>query len=425
MKKNNNNKKAENNKLKIYNTANKLFTLSKINPVGIMIYGNAQIMGIPWETIIKEYRRIVKPSFNNLEQYFNDFISFLEKKSKFFSDEMQGQFVQVQTGSYYNLIIKNINKNVQDELQKHGKITENDIKIILREIIKSHVQELEQIETSEIINDDIGAKIAKKYNSFINHAIKDIFGNLPLSRSNNIQLKKIAKLLLIKNINSAGISGIVIAGFGNKEIFPSIINVEAEGIANNKLIYKSIDRYEINQKSSAGILPFAISDDTMNFIEGIHPNQEIVLSNYLKQLFHDYPTNIISVVKKFVAIDTKNEKAISRNLLKLGDIIYSDFSKQMNNYKQENHINPIIGAVASLPKDELAAMAESLVNLTSLRQKFTLDAETVGGPIDVAVITKGDGFIWIKRKHYFSTDFNPHFLANYLIKNKGDENEKE
>jgi hypothetical protein len=28
----------------------------------------------------------------------------------------------------------------------------------------------------------------------------------------------------------------------------------------------------------------------------------------------------------------------------------------------------------------------------------SLDAETVGGPIDVAVISKCDGFVWVKRK---------------------------
>jgi hypothetical protein len=39
--------------------------------------------------------------------------------------------------------------------------------------------------------------------------------------------------------------------------------------------------------------------------------------------------------------------------------------------------------------------------------------ENVGGPIDVAVISAGDGFIWIKRKHYFEAERNPHFLANY------------
>lgn len=66
-----------------------------------------------------------------------------------------------------------------------------------------------------------------------------------------------------------------------------------------------------------------------------------------------------------------------------------------------------------LPKDELAAMAEALVNLTSFKRKVSMETETVGGPIDVAVISKGDGFIWIKRKHYFKSELNPQFFANY------------
>ena len=59
-------------------------------------------------------------------------------------------------------------------------------------------------------------------------------------------------------------------------------------------------------------------------------------------------------------------------------------------------------------------MAESLVNLTSFRRHVTPDVETVGGPIDVAIISRGDGFIWIKRKHYFQPELNQHFLANYF-----------
>jgi hypothetical protein len=40
---------------KIYQT-NKLFTLSKYHPVGIMVYGAAVFMDVPWEIIIKRYR---------------------------------------------------------------------------------------------------------------------------------------------------------------------------------------------------------------------------------------------------------------------------------------------------------------------------------------------------------------------------------
>lgn len=39
---------------------------------------------------------------------------------------------------------------------------------------------------------------------------------------------------------------------------------------------------------------------------------------------------------------------------------------------------------------------------------------TVGGPIDVAIISKGDGFIWIKRKHYFKKELNPQFFEGYF-----------
>jgi len=73
-----------------------------------------------------------------------------------------------------------------------------------------------------------------------------------------------------------------------------------------------------------------------------------------------------------------------------------------------------MSVVGILPKEELAAMAEALVNLTTIKRKMSLDIETVGGPIDVAVISKGDGFIWIKRKHYFDPNLNPQFFENYF-----------
>jgi len=52
---------------KIYNSADKLYALSKYHPVGIMIYGSARFMGVAWETIIKCYRNNLKDkSFDKL-----------------------------------------------------------------------------------------------------------------------------------------------------------------------------------------------------------------------------------------------------------------------------------------------------------------------------------------------------------------------
>jgi hypothetical protein len=66
---------------KVYNTVNKLFTLSKYHPVGVMIYGNAEHMTIPWETIIKAYReQCGKKSFPTVKQYGLDFVRFLQRE---------------------------------------------------------------------------------------------------------------------------------------------------------------------------------------------------------------------------------------------------------------------------------------------------------------------------------------------------------
>ena len=73
----------------------------------------------------------------------------------------------------------------------------------------------------------------------------------------------------------------------------------------------------------------------------------------------------------------------------------------------------IIGAEDGVEKEDLIDVAESLISLTSLKRRMTFAEESVGGPVDVAVISKGDGFIWIKRKHYFDPKLNNHFFENY------------
>src|SRR3989338_700259 len=82
---------------KIYNSANKLFTLSKYHPVGIMLFGNATFMGVPWETIIKEYRKkLSNTEYLTLKDYANDFINYLTSNRTFFPDSI------IPTGWYFD-----------------------------------------------------------------------------------------------------------------------------------------------------------------------------------------------------------------------------------------------------------------------------------------------------------------------------------
>lgn len=157
----------------------------------------------------------------------------------------------------------------------------------------------------------------------------------------------------------------------------------------------------------------------MAFMNGIDPSYSECSENYLDGIFDKYPEVI---VKRIPNLSESERKDIRETLKQESNRLFKDYCEWGGNYRRQNHVNPIIDMVAVLPKDELAAMAESFVHLTSFKRKITMGAETVGGPIDVAVISKGDGFVWIKRKHYFKPELNPHFFSNYY---REDNDEKE
>jgi hypothetical protein len=47
---------------------NKIFQLSNYHPVGMMIYDSADVLNVPWEILIKQFRReLGTKSFNSLE----------------------------------------------------------------------------------------------------------------------------------------------------------------------------------------------------------------------------------------------------------------------------------------------------------------------------------------------------------------------
>ena len=55
---------------------------------------------------------------------------------------------------------------------------------------------------------------------------------------------------------------------------------------------------------------------------------------------------------------------------------------------------PVVNCVGVVPRDDLVNMAESLINITSLRRKFDFNLDTVGGDIDVAILASGERFYW-------------------------------
>nr|WP_314431447.1 hypothetical protein [uncultured Brevundimonas sp.] len=61
----------------------------------------------------------------------------------------------------------------------------------------------------------------------------------------------------------------------------------------------------------------------------------------------------------------------------------------------------------TMPTKDAIDLADFLVETTKRFVRFLPGADTVGGCTDIAVVTKYEGFKWIKRKHFYPAALNP------------------
>ena len=406
---------GEEKEQKIFPSASKIFTLSKYHPVGVMIYGSANLMEIPWETIIKIYRNeLGQKAFKTVGKYAEDFLDFLVKTKQLFSDEEQDWHVKHSIRSYFRFILKEITKEVEEVMEKRA-VDEIETEEITSKIVKRHFETWKKAESVPSAPEDFTDNFRQKYGDLISTVQKEIFEQLPLTETALDQLTEIAVNLFIKfptGLLAPTISGVVIAGFGTEEIFPVLESFSVDGKIGDYLKYKrnEAECAEITFPTSAAIRPFAQSEMVAVFMTGVDPNYQRAIDRDMIQMCIAYPQVLVDNIDRL----NEQEKEDLKNLLKkIGRKEFDNYTQKLSDYRQENYIDPVMTVVQALPKDELAAMAETLINLTSFKRRVSMEAETVGGPIDVAVISKGDGFIWIKRKSYFEREFNQRFFANY------------
>jgi hypothetical protein len=159
----------------------------------------------------------------------------------------------------------------------------------------------------------------------------------------------------------------------------------------------------------ATIVPFAQREMVDTFMRGRAHQLDSLLMSLIDGFFQERTQEVTADPSL-----TEQSAEIADFLEDIRTGLREHFREQLKEFTTLNHVNPIIETVNAMPKEELALTAEALVNLTAIKRRASADAETVGGPTDVAVISKGDGFIWIKRKHYFRSELNPHFGRNYF-----------
>jgi len=108
-------------------------------------------------------------------------------------------------------------------------------------------------------------------------------------------------------------------------------------------------------------------------------------------------------------------EAINRLLLGYGPMLWPMLKNSLN--LSDSNLNAAKANIdqqlqsplvfPAMPLQDAIDLAEFLVSFTIGFSRFRPGAPSVGGPIELAAISKHEGFRWIKRKYYFDRDFNP------------------
>lgn len=393
---------SKDGKTRIYNTANKIFRLSDNKPVGVMIYDSGQFMQTPWEVLFKLYRnRRSNKSFDTLKEYAEDFLHFLKSEKHCNSAENQLSWFTTELSSHYYKVQGNARQECEEMMQEnpgadaqqlfHERVMEN-IRISNEAFAEAGVcPELDSYSLRQIRSYG-----KERFNELMDLCKED---GMPGTREE--WEENFYNYIRSQCFNNE--TGLVFVGYGEDDIFPSMIPVHVAGLIDGYLQYYYGESETITYDNSASIQPFAQTDTMISLMKGVHPTMYDTILDRLSVAVETVRTKIMDTLKAEGAGDTLTKKVEDLELSEVND----KFHGEMMDYIGDTFVDGIVDAVASFNIEDMVKMAESLISITNLQRHFSSSEESVGGPVDVAVITKSEGFIWVNHKQWFQQEMNP------------------
>ncbi|MDE0118062.1 MAG: hypothetical protein OXT07_15770 [bacterium] len=412
--------------LKVYKTANKIFPLSLDPPIVIMFYGAGSLGSIPWETVVQEYKRThSSPGFATVEESGADFIGFLPDMTEHISSRIQLEFVRTEIIWELEQLSRFAQANLASHVRTQPSTPSENLDYFLaqvREGVRARLNFLAELGPMDGLTDRVATRqfeSALRNWELLGTRVDDWNGLLDLWFSQlpelmmhgvgylTADIRQNLRAMAILSLRTADWSpdstGVVVAGFGSEELFPSLTHWIVDQVMESVVKSRQLDCVRIDDDQPSAILPFAQQYEVARtLIDGIHPE--------FLDAHHDIVLRLLCLLS-----DTISEKIMntvpgpmSTELVHFISTLPAEMLRTIPDALEMmigHYSLPLLEVIGGLPKEHLGEMAETLVSLASFKEKFTPGADVVGGPIDVAVISRSDGLVWAKHKQYFEHEF--------------------
>lgn len=397
--------------------ANKIFQLTEFDPVGCMIFNNSALAGIPWELLIKAYRSqktAVEPS---IAKYCDDFKDYVEgtRSSGLLPESVKVLSSAVALRTSFVQVLEALREGVQAMRGALPLDFSTLVPVVLQKIRESNDAEqipsplsesdFERLRSDHLAELSESARIAlqgPELLHFKDHVIPGDLAELAIHTLLHRPYQVLRHLY----------TGIVFAGFGSEQFLPSCMSLKVYGFVAGKLLTEHGEGFTMDHTGrDCFIQPFATRSMVETFMLGASSN----VYGYVHRRFHEAARGICTTAIK-EAGQPVDISRIEEHIKAATD----GFMHGWINDVSKVHLLPLLRIVGGLSLEELAELADTLVMLESLKEKVTYRTQSVGGPVDVALITKSDGLVWIKRKLYFDATLNHRYLARVSRKHRSE-----
>lgn len=387
-----------------FKRVNKIFNIMHNKPVGLMIYGTGSLQGMPWELIAKAFRTDRSDAAHEkLPGYADDLFGYIAGNRDMFSEDQQQAALQTSisesTASLAYQILFDENYKKETDAQKRETVA---IDMITRAE--------GNIGAAEYINDvasEVHAAITTELENHEKHVLETEEGKFLAGELGEALLRLIVALG-IERLFKVGITpldhtGVVVSGYGDRQYLPQIEQYNVYGLFKNRLVYSRVPSgcRIITNDNASELVPIAQANMINTFLMGADVPTLAEIDSYVGQAIKEFTSGLVADGHLPGELD----------VTPFADTATGAFTDRVRQYIWKTHIRPMRQVIGMLSPSELAELAETLVSAESLKERVTRPTESVSGPVDVAVISKSDGFIWIKRKHYFDPSLNPRFFV--------------
>jgi len=381
----------------------KLFRLSEDKPVSIMIYGGAEIMGMSWGPIITQFRReFGGRSFDTVAQYADHFLSYLDSYDAIFSEDIQKRYYLFYLRTIYDWVIYTANKIAERERANpspNGPRTPKQFVDLAAGYVLNDVTLYPDDEERAVLDGFDGGfakRLAQAYGADIRQVVDESFDGIDVSAQARRTLEELAFEAVKRDFFPEFFphTGLVFTGYGDKQLRPEMVSHDVGIAVLGRLRHKARAHRQVSEQDPVVVAPFAQDQMIHTFLTGMDEQlRHFLLDQTVELAIGIRDTTLASVPN----LSNKQMREIREN--KYGDeeivALIRNFFGTLEDYQYAIHTHPILTAVEALPEGDLAETAESLVQLNAFQQKVSNDLETVGGDIDVAVMTM-DHFKFVK-----------------------------